>query len=145
VSTRSKIQLEEFDPKKNSAEIVRKEGKLQEADPEENEVVAPTEKLQPIVRPPPPFPQKIKKQNEDQCFGKFLSLLKQVHINLPLVDVFQGIPRYAKYMKEKVGNKRRLIEYETIALTKDCSSRIQNRLSIKLKDLGNITMQITIG
>ncbi|XP_069145646.1 uncharacterized protein [Solanum lycopersicum] len=145
VSTRSKTQLEELVPKKNTTEIVRKEGKLKVAYPEENEVVAPTEKLQPIVRPPPPFSQKLKKQSKDQCFGKFLSLLKQVHIYLPLVDVFQGIPRYAKYMKEIVVNKRRLTEYETITLTKECNSRIQNMLSIKLKDPGSFTMQITIG
>ena len=52
-----------------------------------NEVVELAEKLQPIVRPPLPFPQKFKKQKEDECFGKFLSHLKEVHINIPLVDV----------------------------------------------------------
>ncbi|KAK4734816.1 hypothetical protein R3W88_009077 [Solanum pinnatisectum] len=78
-------------------------------------------------------------------FGKFLSLLKQVHINLSLVDVLQGIPRYAKYVKEIVANKRRLTEYETVVLTEECSSRIQNRLPIKLKDPSSFTVQITIG
>ncbi|KAK4733941.1 hypothetical protein R3W88_008202 [Solanum pinnatisectum] len=89
---------------------------------QESETVAQEERLQPIVKPPPPFPQKFKKQKEDECFGKFLSLLKQVHINLPLVDVLQGIPRYAKYVKEIVANKRRLTEYETVALNEACNS-----------------------
>ncbi|KAH0635958.1 hypothetical protein KY289_035873 [Solanum tuberosum] len=35
-----------------------------------------------------------------------------------------GIPKYAKYVKEIVANKRRLTEYETIALTGECSSKI---------------------
>ncbi|KAK4707417.1 hypothetical protein R3W88_033018 [Solanum pinnatisectum] len=61
-------------------------------EPNESEVGAQEEKVQPIVKPPPSFPQKFKKQKEDKCFGKFLSLLKQFHINLPLVDVLQGIP-----------------------------------------------------
>ncbi|KAK4729591.1 hypothetical protein R3W88_022579 [Solanum pinnatisectum] len=99
---------------------------------QEGEFVAQEERLQPIVKPPPPFPQKIKKQKEDECFGKFLSLLKQVHINLPLVDVMQGIPRYAKYVKEIVVNKMRLTEYETVTLTEECSSRIQNNINLML-------------
>ncbi|XP_049397269.1 uncharacterized protein LOC125861403 [Solanum stenotomum] len=56
-----------------------------------------------------------------------------------------GIPRYAKYVKEIVANKRRLTEYETVALTEECNSRIQNKLPTKLKDLGSFTVQITIG
>ena len=71
--------------------------------------------------------------------------MKQVHINLTLEYVLQGIPGYAKYVKEIVANKRRLTEYETITLTKECSSRIQNRLHMKLKDPGILTVQITIG
>ncbi|KAK4712830.1 hypothetical protein R3W88_018737 [Solanum pinnatisectum] len=57
----------------------------------------------------------------------------------------RGIPKYAKYVKEIVANKRRLTEYETVALTEECSSRIQNNLPIKLKDLGSFTVQIIIG
>ena len=56
----------------------------------------------------------------------------------------QGIPRYAKYVKEIVANKKRLCEYKTIALTEECSSRIQNRFPMKMKDLGSFTVQIII-
>ena len=38
---------------------------------------------------------------------KFL-LLKQVQIYMSLVDFLQGIPIYAKYVKEIVENKRRM-------------------------------------
>ncbi|KAK4730245.1 hypothetical protein R3W88_023233 [Solanum pinnatisectum] len=131
VGTCSGLQLEELAPKKRNTETVNKE-----SEPKEGEVVAQEERVQPIVKSPPPFPQKFKKQKEDEYFGKFLSLLKQVHINLPLVDVLQGIPRYAKYVNEIVANKMRLTEYETIALTEKYSSRIQNRLPSKLKDPG---------
>ncbi|XP_049350311.1 uncharacterized protein LOC125814905 [Solanum verrucosum] len=140
VGTRSGLQLDEFAPKKRNTDAVNKE-----SEPKEGEVVAQEEKVQPIVKPHPPFPQKFKKQKEDECFCKFLSLLKQVHINLPLVDFLQGIPRYAKYVKEIVANKKRLIEYETVALTEECGSRIQNKLPTKLKDPGSFTVQITIG
>ncbi|KAK4716147.1 hypothetical protein R3W88_014485 [Solanum pinnatisectum] len=43
------------------------------------------------------------------------------------------------------GQFMRLMKYETVALTEECSSRIQNRLPKKLKDSGSFTVQITIG
>ncbi|XP_015168628.1 uncharacterized protein [Solanum tuberosum] len=140
VGTRSGLQLEELDPKKRITDAMSKE-----SEPNESEVVAQEERVQPIVKPPPPFPQKFKKQKENECFGKFLSLLKQVHIKLPLVDVLQGIPRYAKYVKEIMANKRRLTEYETIALTEECSSRIRNKLPTKLKDPSSFTKKLGLG
>ncbi|XP_015168125.1 uncharacterized protein [Solanum tuberosum] len=54
----------------------------------------------------------------------------------------EGIPRYAKYVKDIVENKRRLTKYETIALTEEFSSRIQNKLPTKLKDPGYIILQL---
>ncbi|KAK4737336.1 hypothetical protein R3W88_001033 [Solanum pinnatisectum] len=44
-----------------------------------------------------------------------------------------------------MANKMRLTEYETVALTEECSSRIQNKLPTKLKDPGSFTDQINIG
>ncbi|XP_049394672.1 uncharacterized protein LOC125858958 [Solanum stenotomum] len=60
-------------------------------------------------------------------------------------QLHEGILKYAKFMKDIVASKRRLTEYETVALTEECSSRIQNRLPKKLKDPGSFTVQITIG
>ncbi|XP_049345100.1 uncharacterized protein LOC125809545 [Solanum verrucosum] len=120
-------------------------GQFSKSEPKESEVVVQEERVQPIVKPPHPFPQKFKKQKEVECFGNFLSLLKQVRINLPLVDVFQGIPKYAKYVKDIGENKRRLTEYETVVLTEECISRIQNNLPTKLKDPGSFMVQIIIG
>ncbi|XP_070006757.1 uncharacterized protein [Nicotiana sylvestris] len=47
---------------------------------------------------------------------------KPVQINIPLVDILQEVPKYAKYIKDIVANKRRLTEFETVALTEECSS-----------------------
>ncbi|XP_070049829.1 uncharacterized protein [Nicotiana tomentosiformis] len=57
-----------------------------------------------------------------------------VQINIPLVDILQKVPKYAKYIKDIVANKRRLTEFDTVALTEGCSSRIQSKLPQKLKD-----------
>ncbi|KAH0732709.1 hypothetical protein KY289_003897 [Solanum tuberosum] len=137
VSTHSGHPLEELTPKAKAAEEKGKQ--VNEAEPIEQSV---NEK--PKAKPPPPFPQKFKKQKEEECFGKFIELLKQVHVNLPLIDVLQGIPKYAKYVKDVVANKSRLAEYATVALNEECSSRIQNRLPTKLKDPGSFTVHIKI-
>ncbi|XP_059285173.1 uncharacterized protein LOC132038536 [Lycium ferocissimum] len=98
-----------------------------------------------VVRPPLLFPQRLQKQKADSACKKFLELLKQVHINIPLVELFQEVPKYAKYIKDVVSNKRRWIEFETVALTEECSSRVRSKIPPKLKDPGSFTISITIG
>ncbi|XP_070009363.1 uncharacterized protein LOC142162274 [Nicotiana tabacum] len=75
----------------------------------------------------------------------FLDILKQVQINIPLVDLLQKVPKYVKYIKDIVANKRRQTEFETVALIEECSSRIQRKLPQKLKDPDSFTIQILIG
>ncbi|XP_047256063.1 uncharacterized protein LOC124888820 [Capsicum annuum] len=76
-------------------------------------------------------------------YKKFLDLLKQVQVNLSLVDILQSVPKYVKYLKDIVVNKKRLTEYATVALTQECMSKIQNKFPMKLKDPGSLTLQIT--
>ncbi|XP_059310125.1 uncharacterized protein LOC132061300 [Lycium ferocissimum] len=68
-----------------------------------------------------------------------------VHINIPLVEILQEVPKYAKYIKDVVANKRRWTEFETVALTEECSSRVRSKIPPKLKDPGSFTISITIG
>ncbi|XP_075074787.1 uncharacterized protein LOC142162341 [Nicotiana tabacum] len=98
-----------------------------------------------VARPPPPFPQILQKLRDNVVYKKFLNILKQVQINIPLVDILQEVPKYAKYIKDIVANKRRLTEFETVALTEECSSKIQGKLPQKLNDPGSFTIQISIG
>ncbi|KAK8690856.1 hypothetical protein V6N13_074382 [Hibiscus sabdariffa] len=69
------------------------------------------------IRPPPPFPQRLKKQKQDYQFKKFFDILKQIHINLPLVEALQQMPNYAKFLKDMGSRKRRIGEFETVAAT----------------------------
>lgn len=55
------------------------------------------------------------------------------------------MPRYVKFMKEILFKKKRLGYFETVALTKECSTIIQKKLPPKLKDLGSFTILCTIG
>ncbi|XP_075107123.1 uncharacterized protein LOC142180097 [Nicotiana tabacum] len=63
----------------------------------------------------------------------------EVQLNIPLVDVLREIPKYAKYIKDIVAHKRKLTEFETVALTEECTSRPsvehQRRLNPIMKEV----------
>ncbi|XP_062113789.1 uncharacterized protein LOC133824824 [Humulus lupulus] len=74
------------------------------------------------TRQPPPFPQHFQKQKLDSPFKNFLDILRQLHINIPLVEALEKMPNYVKFMKDSLTKKRRLGEFETVALTEECAS-----------------------
>ncbi|PHT38332.1 putative LRR receptor-like serine/threonine-protein kinase [Capsicum baccatum] len=45
-----------------------------------------------IPYPPPPFPQRLKKQANDTRFSKFMTMLNQLTINVPLVEALEQMP-----------------------------------------------------
>ncbi|XP_060972264.1 uncharacterized protein LOC115717683 [Cannabis sativa] len=49
-----------------------------------------------LQKPTPPFPQRFKKQQVVGQFGRFLDVLKQLHINIPLVEALEQMPTYLK-------------------------------------------------
>ena len=63
-------------------------------------------KVTPMPRPPPPFPQRLVKKTEDGKYWHFITMLKQLSINVPLVEALEQMPSYAKFMKDLVTKKR---------------------------------------
>ncbi|XP_057997167.1 uncharacterized protein LOC131176072 [Hevea brasiliensis] len=55
------------------------------------------------------------------------------------------MPSYAKFLKEILSKKRKLEDYETFALTEECSAILQNKLLLKLKDPGSFSIPCCIG
>ncbi|KAL5549738.1 hypothetical protein UlMin_004969 [Ulmus minor] len=103
---------------------------------------------QPIPKPSSnavPFPQRLRKQNLDKQFSKFIDIFKSLHINLPFVDMLEQMPKYANFLKEVLSNKRRLEGNEKVMLTEECSAILQRKLPQKLKDPGSFTIPCTIG
>ncbi|KAL5577699.1 hypothetical protein UlMin_019398 [Ulmus minor] len=92
-----------------------------------------------------PFPQRLRKQNLDKQFSKFIDKFKSLHINLPFVDMLEQMPKYAKFLKEVLSNKRKLEANEKVMLTKECSAILQRKLPPKLKDPRSFTIPCTIG
>ncbi|XP_024958923.1 uncharacterized protein LOC112499884 [Cynara cardunculus var. scolymus] len=92
-----------------------------------------------------PFLERMKSKNVDEQFKKFLDIFKQLHINIPLVEALEQMPSYVKFLKDILHKKRRLNEFETVALTKECSAFLTCKISPKLKDPGSFTIPCSIG
>ena len=67
-------------------------------------------------RCPPPFPQRFQKHKQDKQFGKFFEVLKQLHINIPFMEVLEQMPNYMKFLKDILARKMRLREFEIVAV-----------------------------
>ncbi|XP_019256510.1 PREDICTED: uncharacterized protein LOC109234925 [Nicotiana attenuata] len=144
VTLRFGREVEEVPKKRKDKPIL--EGELiPKATHEPKKVEASSEPVE-AARPPPPFPpQRLLKKNDDRMFNKFLSMLSQVQLNIPLVDVLREIPKYAKYIKDIVAHKRTVTEFETVAVTEECTSRVQSTIPQKLKDPNSFTIPVQIG
>ncbi|XP_039116475.1 uncharacterized protein LOC120251891 [Dioscorea cayenensis subsp. rotundata] len=78
----------------------------------------------PEYKPTIPYPARLKQDKEEAQFKKFLNVFKQLHINIPLVEALTQMPKYAKFMKDLLTNKRKLEELESVALPRNCSAMI---------------------
>ncbi|XP_027347985.1 uncharacterized protein LOC113859397 [Abrus precatorius] len=138
VTLRSGRTLQEKGKQETEKDAVEEEDKCQEE----------TVEKPPVVKefiPPLPYPARLKKDKDDEQFGKFLSLFRQLHINLPFVDVLAQMPKYAKFLKDLLSNKKKLEELATVTLNEECSAILQNKMPKKLKDPGSFTLPCLIG
>ena len=75
-----------------------------------------------------PYPQRLKKNKLDKKFTNFMEVFKKLHINIPFVDALEQMPSYVKFMKDILSKKIRLLDFETVNLTEECSSILQRKL-----------------
>lgn len=93
----------------------------------------------------PSFSQRLRQKNLEVQYKKFLEVLKQLHVNIPLVEALEQMSNYVKFLKDILTKKRRLEEFETVLLIEECSAILQNSLPPKVKDPGSFTIPILIG
>ncbi|XP_037497832.1 uncharacterized protein LOC105631608 [Jatropha curcas] len=140
----------EKNPKEQVQAITLRSGKELEDKPKkekekEEERKAPIidlvegEEVKPYV-PPVPFPQRLKKTQDDQSFMKFLDIFKKLQINIPFAEALAQMPSYAKFLKEILSKKRKIDDQGMVKLTEECSAIIQNKLPPKLKDPGSFSI-----
>ena len=101
-------------------------------------------KVIPMPRPPPTFPQRLVKKTEDGKYRCFITMLKQLSINVPSVEALEQMPGYDKFMKDIV-TKKRSATFEDDNRMQHCSAIATRSLVQKKEDSGELTIACTIG
>nr|CAN66230.1 hypothetical protein VITISV_008084 [Vitis vinifera] len=94
---------------------------------------------------PPPFPQALHGNKGIKNSSEILEFLRQVKVNIPLLDMIKQVPTYAKNLKDLCTVKRGLHVTKKAFLTEQVSAIIQSKSSVKYKDSGCPTISINIG
>ena len=98
-----------------------------------------------VVRPPPPFPNRLKGKNMQSHFDSVRETFFQVKINIPLLDVIQQMLPYAHFLKDLYTTQRATNVPKRAFLASNVSSIISNQVPIKCKDPGCPIVSIVIG
>ncbi|XP_021767607.1 TBC1 domain family member 5 homolog A-like [Chenopodium quinoa] len=97
-----------------------------------------------VYKPKLPYPKKFNRHKLDEQYGKFIEMLRQLHLTLPFTDVIEQMPNYANFLKEILSGKRTCDAVKTINLTENCSAIIMNKIPPKLKDPKNFFIPCAI-
>ncbi|GJZ34081.1 reverse transcriptase domain-containing protein [Tanacetum coccineum] len=77
------------------------------------------------------YPQSLRKEKIEERYTKYIDMIKEVRINVPLVDVLVGMPNYGKFLKDllppKLGDPESFLIPYTLANSVEC---------LALEDLG---------
>nr|XP_016498752.1 PREDICTED: uncharacterized protein LOC107817436 [Nicotiana tabacum] len=84
------------------------------------------------------------KQKKDDQYRKIIEMLRQIQLNIPLMDALREIPSYAKIMKDLMSRKFDFQDLSTVTLTQTCSAAVTRPMAQKLSDPGSFTIPCTI-
>ncbi|KAI3780136.1 hypothetical protein L2E82_10074 [Cichorium intybus] len=96
-------------------------------------------------KPPVPYPQRLKKEKQEEEYKKFLEHIKSLHINIPFVEAVAQMPKYAKFLKDLLSNRKKLEEVSNVILNEQCSAAMLNKIPKKLTDPGSFTIPCQFG
>uniref|UniRef100_A0A803Q8W6 Aspartic peptidase DDI1-type domain-containing protein n=1 Tax=Cannabis sativa TaxID=3483 RepID=A0A803Q8W6_CANSA len=85
------------------------------------------------------------KKHRKEKFTEFLKVFKKLHIDIPFEEALEKMPSYVKFKKDIMSKKRKIKDFETVALIEDCSAILQKKLPPKLRDPGSFTIPCTVG
>ena len=136
ITLRSGKELKQPAPK-----AIKKGQEVEETEPKEVVIKQTGEKKS----TPPPFPQALKAKKKAINQAEMLEVLRQVKVNIPLLDMIKQVPTYAKFWKDLCTVKRGLNVDKKAFLTEQVSAIIQCKTPVKYKDLGCPTISVNIG
>ena len=96
-------------------------------------------------RPAVPFPQRLQKSKVEEQFAWFLKTFQKLEISMPFTEVVTQMPLYAKFLKDMLSKKRKIVEEGIVNLTATCSAVMKKELPKKMKDPGSFTIPCIIG
>ncbi|XP_020206915.1 uncharacterized protein LOC109791958 [Cajanus cajan] len=88
---------------------------------------------------------KSESKEKERQFLRFLDIIKKLQINIPFTEAMEQMPTYARFMKELLTRKRKVLEEETMELETGCSAILQKSLPQKSRDPGSFTLHVSIG
>ena len=94
---------------------------------------------------PPPFPQALRGKKKASQQAGILEVLRQVNVNIPLLDIIKQVSTYAKFLKDLCTIKKGLGIEKKAFLTEQVSAIIQSKNPVKYKDPGSPTISVNIG
>ncbi|XP_021717260.1 uncharacterized protein LOC110685107 [Chenopodium quinoa] len=118
--------------------------KSMEKEKSKDVVTSPTSSEARNLDGPVPFPGRLAERKLNDKFAKFLSVMKNLHINLPFIEVVTQMPSYSKFLKDILTKKRKLND-ELITLPHQVSALVQQKMPKKQKDPGSFTLPVKIG
>ncbi|KAI3766148.1 hypothetical protein L2E82_16199 [Cichorium intybus] len=145
ISTRSGKILEPSIPiNTDSSSKTQESKKIPEKNEEEAEERPPPTPVK-SYKPPVPYPQRLKKEKQEEEYKKFLEHIKSLHINIPFVEAVAQMPKYAKFLKDLLTNRKKLEEASNVILNEQCSAAMLNKLPKKMTDPGSLTLPCQFG
>ena len=94
---------------------------------------------------PPPFPQALRGKKKIPNQAEIWEVLRQVKVNIPLLDMIKQVPTYAKFLKDLFTVKKGLGIEKKAFLTEQVRAIIQSKTPVKYKDPGSPTISVNIG
>ena len=94
---------------------------------------------------PPPFPHALKGKKKAINQGEILEVLRQVKVNIPLLDMIKQVPTYAKFLKDLCTVKRGLNVDKKAFRTEQVNAIIQCKTLVNYKDPSCPTISVNIG
>lgn len=84
-----------------------------------------------------PYPHRMMQTVKDKQYSELFKMLSRVEVNLPLLDMIQNVPTYAKFFKDLCSRKRKLNLHEKVFASDGVNSVFHCELPTKMKDLGS--------
>ncbi|XP_070022543.1 uncharacterized protein [Nicotiana sylvestris] len=133
----------EVDEPAELTEVVVEQGQDEKGKAKNPNREKPTSNAQRVV--PAPFPQRLVKQKKEDQYRKSMEILRQIQLNIPLMDALREMPDYAKMMKDIMSRKFDFHDLSTVTLMQTCSAVVTRPMTQKMSDLSSFTIPCTIG